>query len=176
MLSPTLALLVVPQGTAASGLPARQASASQVNEKKLGKNIAALVEAVRQRNGLRKLPIIHDSKLRADACESAKGHKKGYGMSRDVRTGVVIYPFDRVDDVGNLSTFSYTTSNPGQLPDELQVWTTKPTYDAEAMHRLGVGVCFVRTSQNPEGIYGIDVGYYMGAVKTFLYRVTFMWD
>jgi hypothetical protein len=175
VLSSAFALLMISLDTIAAGLPAKQASVSQVNEKKLEKNIAGLVEAIRRQNGLREFGVIRDSKLRQDACESAKGDKE-YGRSSADDAGIVVYPFDRVDDVGNLSTFSYTTSNPGQLPHELQVWTTKPTYDDEALHRLGVGVCFVRTLQHPDGVYGIDIGYYMGAAKTFLYRVTGMWE
>lgn len=175
VLASTFVFWAAPLRVVASGAPAKQTSISRVNERKLEKNIAGLVDAIRRRNGMRELRVIRDSKLQEDACESAKGDKQ-YGRTSADDAGIVVYPFDRVDDIGNLSTFSYTTSKPGELTHELQVWAIKPTYDDEALHRLGVGVCFVRTPQHPEGIYGINVGYYMGAVKTFLYRVTFMWE
>jgi hypothetical protein len=136
--------------------------------------VAKLVDALRQQKGLPKLHRIHNPHLREDACESAK-HGRGRGLISFSPTDVMM-PSGVFGDVGNLSTFSYTTPNPNELSPEFQRWATQTVFYSNTPHRFGVGVCFVSTTEHPEGTYWIDVGYYMSAIKTFLYRVTFMWD
>ena len=149
---------------------------STANETKAEESVARLLEALRQQKGLPKLHRIHDPKLREDACESAKRGRGTGSVYLAPGTTNLMIPSGILGDVGNLSTFSYAASNPNQLSPELPMWATQPTYDSESPHRFGVGVCFVKTTEHPEGTYWIDVGYYMSAIKTFLYRVTFMWD
>ena len=152
-----------------------QDSISTANETKAEESTTKLLEVLRQQKGLPKLHRIHDSHLREDACESAK-RGKGTGSLYFPSTTNLMMPSGILGDVGNLSTFSFTTTNPNQLSPELQIWATQQTYNSEAPHRFGVGVCFVSTPEHPEGTYWIDIGYYMSAIKTFLYQVTFMWD
>jgi len=152
-----------------------QGSISTANEAKAEESITKLLEALRQQKGLPKLHRIHDPHLREDACESAK-RGKGTGSLYFPGTTNLMMPSGISGDVGNLSTFSFTTVNPNQLSPELQTWATQQTYHWEAPHRFGVGVCFVYTTEHPEGTYWIDIGYYMSAIKIFFYRVTFMWD
>ena len=153
----------------------QQSSALNAIETKAEEDIVKVLEATRQQKGLPRLRRIHDPRLREDACESAK-RGRGTGSLYLPGTTKVMLPSGLLGDVGNLSTFSFTTANPNQLSPELQIWATQQTYYSEAPQRFGVGVCFVSTTEHPEGTYWIDIGYYMSAIKTFLYRATFMWD
>jgi hypothetical protein len=152
-----------------------QRSTPNAKETKAEEDIAKVSEALRQQKGLPKLRRIHDPRLREDACESAK-RGRGTGSLYFPGTTNVMTPSGMFGDVGNLSTFSFTTAYPNQFSPELQIWATQRTYYSEAPHRFGVGVCFVSTTEHPEGTYWIDIGYYMGEIKAFLYRVTFMWE
>ena len=152
-----------------------QSSISNVKEAKAEKDIVKVLEALRQQKGLPKLRRIHDPRLREDACESAK-RGRGTGSLYFPGTTNLWIPSGIRGDVGNLSTFSYSTSNPNDLSPDLQLWATQTAYYSRVPHRFGVGVCFVSTTEHPEGTYWIDVGYYMSSIETFLYRVTFMWD
>lgn len=148
---------------------------SKAQEKKAEESVAKLIDSLRNKKGLSKLGPIHDAHLREDACESAKrGH--GTGALNSAPGGKIWIPSGVFGDVGNLSTFSYQTSNPAEAPPDLQKWATLSDYWGREPKRFGVGVCFAKTTAHPEGTYWIDVGYYMSAIKTFLYRVTFMWD
>jgi hypothetical protein len=170
-----VALSVSPSAGQAGGRP-EQSSTSITKETNAEEDVVILVEALRRQKGLPKLHRIRDPKLREDACESAKRGGGTGSVYLAPGTTNVMGPSGILGNVGNLSTFSYTASNPNQLSPELQMWATQTTYDSEGPHRFGVGVCFVKTTEHPEGTYWIDVGYYMSAIKTFLYRVTFMWD
>ena len=152
-----------------------QSSISKAKETKAEQDTVKVLEALRQQKGLPKLRRIHDPRLREDACESAK-RGRGTGSLYLPGTTNVMIPSGIFGDVGNLSTLSFTTANPNQLSPELQIWATQKTYNSRPPYRFDVGVCFVSTTEHPEGTYWIDIGYYMSAIKTFLYRVTFMWD
>jgi hypothetical protein len=152
-----------------------QNSIATAKEKKAEEEVLKLVETVRQQIGLPKLSQIHDSRLREDACESAK-RGKGTGSLYPLGPTKIWIPSGVLGDVGNLSTFSYMVSDPSRTTPDLQTWATQTTYWGGIPHRFAVGVCFVTTTEHPEGTYWIDVGFYMGAIKTFLYRATFMWD
>jgi hypothetical protein len=169
-----VALSVSPSAGQAGGRP-EQSSTSIAKETNAGEDVVKLVEALRRQKGLPKLHRIYDPKLREDACESAK-RGRGTGSLYLPGTTTLMVPSGILHDVGNLSRFSFTTANPNQLSPELQIWATQQTYDSEAPHRFGVGVCFASTTEHPEGTYWIDIGCYMSAIKTFLYRATFMWD
>lgn len=158
-----------------SAAQTRPGSKPNAQEKKAEESAAKLIESLRQRKGLPKLSRIHDARLREDACESAK-HGHGTGGFHLAPGGKLWIPSGLFGDVGNLSTFSYQTSNPTEAPPDLQEWATLSDYWGRKPRRFGVGVCFVRTTAHPEGTYSIDIGYYMSAIKTFLYRVTGMWD
>jgi hypothetical protein len=160
-----------------SSLKAQSQQASSSNkEKKAQQEVIKLVETFRQEKGLPKLSEIQDRHLREDACESAK-RGKGTGLFYfPPGSPNLMVPSGISGDVGNLSTISYVTSDPSQPSPELQSWATLNSFQTRDAHRIGVGVCFVTTPQYPDGTHWIDVGYYMGAIKTFLYRVTFMWD
>ena len=163
-------LPVAGQSTGSMG----QSSKSKAKEADAEKTVAKLVDALRQQNGLPKLHRIYNPHLREDACESAK-RGRGRGLIYFSPTNVMM-PSGVFGDVGNLSTFSYSTANPNEFPPDFQVWATQRDYYSRVPHRFGVGVCFSSTTEHPEGMYWIDVGYHMSAIKTFLYRVTFMWD
>jgi hypothetical protein len=152
-----------------------QSSTSNAKETKAEEDIVKGLEVVRRQKGLPKLHRIHDPRLREDACESAKRGGDTGSLYVPGTTNLMI-PSGILGDVGNLSTFSFTTANPSQFSPELQIWATQQAYDSRPPHRFGVGICFVSTAEHPEGTYWIDIGYYMSAIKTFLYRVTFMWD
>ena len=152
-----------------------QSSISKVKETKAEKDIVRVLGALRQQKGLPKLRRVYDPRLREDACESAK-RGRGTGSLYFPGTTSLWIPSGILGDVGNLSRFSFTTANPDELSSEAQIWATQQTYDSEPPRRFGVGVCFVGTTEHPEGTYWIDIGYYMSAIKTFFYRVTFMWD
>ncbi len=156
-----LAILSVGPLVGQSAGRTEQASISQAKEKKAQENVIKLVETFRQQKGLPKLHQIDDPDLRKDACESAK---RGSGMGGPL------------GDVGNLATFTFMAEDPSQPSPELQSWATQTIYDSRIPHRIAVGVCSISTKEHPDGVYWIDVGYYMSAIKTFLYRVTFMWD
>jgi hypothetical protein len=66
-----------------------------------------------------------------------------------------------------ISYVSYSTQDPHQPTPELLAWATRKEHSEP--RRLAVGVCFVRTAQETEGRYWIDVGSYMGAIKSFFY-------
>jgi hypothetical protein len=148
---------------------------SKAQEKKAEESVAKLIESLRKQKGFSKLGLIHDAHLREDACESAK-RGQGTGALNSAPGGKIWIPSGVFGDVGNLSTFSYQTSNPAEAPPDLQKWATLSDYWGREPKRFGVGVCFANTTAHLEGTYWIDVGYYMSAIKTFLYRVTFMWD
>src|SRR6267378_3617083 len=93
---------------------------SKAKEADAEKTIAKLVDALRQQKGLPKLHRIHDPHLREDACESAK-RGKGTGSLYFPSTTNLMMPSGILGDVGNLSTFSFTTANPNQLSPELQL-------------------------------------------------------
>lgn len=176
-LSSALILATLSAGLIAGGsaAPSRPDSTSNAQENKAEESVANLAESLRQQKGLPNLTRIHDTHLREDACESAKrGH--GTGALNSAPGGRILIPSGVFGDVGNLSTFSYQTSNPAEAPPDLQKWATLSDYWGREPKRFGVGVCFAKTTAHPEGTYWIDVGYYMSAIKTFLYRVTFMWD
>ena len=173
----TLALLFLSSvnALAAQSTGTQQTSISD-KEKKAQQEVIKLVETLRQQKGLPKLSRFGDPRLREDACESAKrGEGRGIFYFPPGSANRVV-PDGIFGDVGNLSTISYMALNPSQPSSELLNWATLSSYEAREPHRFGVGVCFVTTPQYPEGMYWIDVGYYMSAIKTFLYRVTFMWD
>lgn len=153
----------------------RPDSVSKGQEKKAEESVARLIESLRKQKGLSKLSLIDDAHLREDACGSAK-RGRGTGALNSAPGGKIWIPSGVFGDVGNLSTFSYETSNPAEGPPDLQEWATLSDYWGSKPKRFGVGVCFAQTTAYPEGTYWIDVGYYMSAIKTFLYRVTFMWD
>lgn len=153
---------------------AEQTSVSKAKERRAEEEVAELVETLRQQRGLPSLRRISDPHLREDACESAKrGKGRGLFYFPPGSTNLIVSE-GILGDVGNLSTISYMALDPSQPSPELQTWATLSSYQASEPHRFGVGVCFVSTPQYPEGTYWIDVGYYMGAIKTFFYR--FVWD
>lgn len=155
-------------------LTGTQQSSIPNKEKKAQQEVIKLVEVLRQQKGLPRLSEIEDRHLREDACESAKrGKGRGLFYFPPGSTNLIV-PDGILGDVGNLSTISYMALDPSQPSPELQTWATLSSYQASEPHRFGVGVCFVSTPQYPEGTYWIDVGYYMGAIKTFFYR--FVWD
>jgi hypothetical protein len=159
----------------AAQLTGPQQTSISSKEKKAQQEVVTLVETLRQQNGLPNLRQINDPRLREDACESAK-RGRGTGSLYPLGPTKIWIPSGLFGDVGNLSTFSYVASDPSQTSPDLQTWATQTTYWSGTPHRFAVGVCFVSTTEHPEGTYWIDVGYYMDAIKTFLYRVTFMWD
>jgi hypothetical protein len=144
-------------------------------EKKAQQEVIRQVETLRLQKGLPRLSEIEDRHLREDACESAK-RGKGTGLFFLPGSKNVMVPSGIFGDVGNLSTISYMASDPSQPSTELSNWAALSSYQGSEPHRFGVGVCFANTPQYPEGTYWVDVGYYMSGFKTFLYRVTFMWD
>jgi hypothetical protein len=150
-------------------------STSNVRETKAEQDIVKGLEVLRRQKGLPKLLRIHDPRLRVDACESAK-RGRGTGSLYLPGTTNLVIPSGIFGDVGNLSTFSFATTNPNQFSADLQIWATQEAYNSERPNRFGVGVCFVSTAEHPDGAYWIDIGYYMSAIKTFFYRVSFMWD
>jgi hypothetical protein len=153
-----------------------QTSISKAKENKAKEDVVKLVETLRQQKGLPKLQQFDDPELRKDACESAK-RGRGRGLIYlSPGTSNVMAPSGLFGDVGNLSTFSYMAEDPSQPSPELQIWATRTAYESRSPSRIAVGVCFSSTTEHADGAYWIDVGYYMSAIKTFLYRVTFMWD
>jgi hypothetical protein len=150
-----------------------QSSISNAKETKAEEDIVKGLEVLRRQKGLPKLRRIHDPRLRQDACESAT-RGRGTGSLYFPGTTNLMIPFGIFGDVGNLSTFSFKTADPSQFSPELQIWATRQAYCSQAPNRFGVGVRFVSTTEHPGGTYWIDIGYYMSAIKTFLYR--FIWD
>jgi hypothetical protein len=152
---------------------AEQTSVSKAKEKKAEEEVAKLVETLRQQEGLPSLRRIGDPHLRENACESAK-RGKGTGSLYPLGPTKIWIPSGILGDVGNLSTFSYMALDPSETSPELQTWATQATYFSSTPARFAVGACFASTTEHPEGTYWIDVGYYMGTIKTFFYR--FVWD
>lgn len=165
-----LATMSVAVSGAQTGKAGRD-SKSNVNETRVEEGIVKLVEAFRQQKGLPKLHRMHDSALHEDACNSAK---QGQVTAFRMPDGTIEFGFKSVlGDVGNLSTFTYTTTNPNQLSPELQKWVSQAQHDWHPA-RFGVGVCLLSTSEHPEGTYWIDVGYYLSAIETFFAHL--YWD
>jgi hypothetical protein len=165
-----------PLGMAQSTGKTEENSTSTARETKAEEDTVKVLETLRRQKGLPKLRQIHDPRLREDACESAKRGKGTGSLYFPGTTKVMLMPAGIFGDVGNLSTISFTTANPKQFSPELEIWATQQTYFSNVPYRFGVGVCFVSSTEHPEGTYWIDIGYYMSAIKTLLYRVTFMWD
>ena len=100
---------------------------SKAQEKKAEESVAKLIESLRKQKGLSKLGLIHDAHLREDACESAK-RGQGTGALNSAPGGKIWIPSGVLGDVGNLSRFSYQTSNPAEAPPDLQKWATLSDY------------------------------------------------
>jgi hypothetical protein len=139
---------------ALSSASAQQSAAAA--EKGAADSVSSLVTERRLHGGLSKLRRIEDPHLRANACERAQRD--------DTRT------WEGVSGAkaGYISGVAYSTADPVQsIPELLSFATRKEHWEA---HRFAVGVCFVRTSEYPEGRYWIDVASYISAVATFFER------
>ncbi len=137
-------------------LGARAQVSTPVAEKNAADSVASLILEARRANGLSKLQRIEDPRLRADACARAQ--------REDTRT----WAGDIVGRAGSISGVAYSTSSADQpIPELLSFATRKEHWEA---HRFAVGVCFVRSSQDPSGRYWIDVESYMSGIQTFFQR------
>jgi hypothetical protein len=136
-----------------------------VKEKSAEEAVAKFVEQVRIQNGLARLRRIKDGHLRQDACHRAREGNKSHGQS----TGI-----GPPEKVGTLSVLWYSTLDPSQPPPELLAWAKGPGPQWEQPQRFSVGVCLVTTTVDPSERYWVDVGTYMGAIKSLLNLPT--WD
>ena len=127
-------------------------------ERRAADSVAAQADQIRTQNNLPRLARIIDSHLHEDACKRAAdgsdSWRKGDGVF--VRDGAV-----------TLSYFSYSTKDPTHIEPQFESWVRYEMRDAS---RFAVGVCLVRSPQDPDGRYWIDVISYMGATKSFFYR------
>ena len=128
-------------------------------EKKAADTVANFVQEARTQNKLPKLERIEDSYLRDEACKHAKNGSASWqtGSGAVVRNGAVA-----------LSYIAFSTVDPSHRAPELTSWATKNEWGDP--RRFAVAICFMRTAEDPEGRYWIQIGTYMGATKSFFYR------
>lgn len=128
-------------------------------EKQAGGTVANLVQQVRSQNKLPQLERIEDSNLHEEACARAQSGGTSWKTSSAVvvRNGAV-----------TLSRISYSTPDAAFRPPELVSWAARN--EGGQPRRFAVGVCLVRSTNDPEGRYWIEVLTYMGATKSFFYR------
>ncbi len=136
-----------------------------VKEKVAANAVAKLVENARKENGLPRLRRISDHHLRQDACSRAKKGDKSSGQ----RDGI-----GPPEKVGMMSALWYSTLDPNHPPPELLRWAKDPAPQYSQPHRFAVSVCLVRTAEDSDERYWIDVGTYMSAIESLLNVPT--WD
>ncbi len=128
-------------------------------EMKTGDAVANLVREARNRSKLPGLQRIEDPHLHDEACARANTRTTVWTTSSAVvvRNGAV-----------TLSRLSYSTSEAARRTPELLSWATEN--ERGEPRRFAVGVCFARSTEDPEGRYWIEVVTYMGGTKSFFYR------
>ena len=131
-----------------------------VLEKKAGDTIANLVRQLRSQNKFPDLEKIEDSNLHEEACTRAKTGATFWQTSSAVvvRNGAV-----------TLSRISYSTPDAARRTPELISWAVESEHGEP--RRFAVGVCLVRSPEDQEGRYWVEVLTYMGPTKSFFNRI-----